>query len=72
MKFPVQMVNNYQSLTIPGVKRDVDLPLNLILIRKKSWQIIKHIVRKVHAADLSEVKFTKFARAVFRNPVFGI
>ena len=42
MKFPMQIVNNYQSLTIvtnthiPGVTWDVDLPLNLILIRKKT------------------------------------
>ena len=40
MKFLVQIVNNYQSLTIvtkthiPEVTWDSDLPLNLILIRK--------------------------------------
>ena len=51
MKFPVQTVNNYQSLTIviktpnPGFTGDIDPPLNLIL-------------------DSLEVRFTKFARAV--------
>ena len=40
MKFPVQIVINYQSLTIatkihiPEVTWDPDLPLNIILIRK--------------------------------------
>ena len=34
--------------------------------------IIKHLVSNLHVADLLEVKFTKFAKAVFRNPIFDL
>ena len=59
MKFPVQIVNNYQSFTIvtkthiPGVTWDVDPPLNPILI-KKIIIVIKHLVHNLHVADSLE------------------
>ena len=73
MKFPVQIVNNYQSLTIatkthiPRNTSNVDPPLNLILIKKITTMLIKHLLRNFCVADSLEVRFRKFARAVFRK-----
>ena len=72
MKFLVQIVNNYQSLTIatkthiPGVTGLVDPLLNLIVIKKT------YLISNLHIADSLEVSFKKFARVVFRNPIFDL
>ena len=69
-KSHVQIVNNYQSLTIttknhtPGVTGFVDLLLNLIFIKKT------YLIGNLQVANSLEVSFTKFARAVLRNPIF--
>ena len=66
-----QMVNNYQSLTvttktyIPGDTGHVDALLNVTVIKK-------HLIGNLHEADSLEVSFAKFARAVFRNPIFDL
>ena len=68
-----QIVNNYQSLTgatktyIPGVTGHVDTLLNLTVIKKKA-----NLIGNLHVADLLEVSFARFARAVFRNPIFEL
>ena len=68
-----QIVNNYQSLTdtiktyIPGVTWHVDTHLNLTIIKKKT-----NLIGNVHVADSLEVSFEKFARAVFREPIFDL
>ena len=65
------MVNNYQSLTvvtktyIPWVTRHVDPLLNLTVITK-------YLIRNMPVANSLKVSFTKFARAIFRNPVFDL
>ena len=67
-----QIVNNYQSLTgatktyIPGVTGHVDALLNLTVIKKT------YLIGNLHVADSLEVSFAKFARAVFRNPIFDL
>ena len=75
MKSHVQIVNNYQSLTIatkthlPGVTGLVDPQdtyIYLIVIKKA------YLIGNLHKADSLEVSFTKFARAVFRNPIFDL
>ena len=72
-KFHVQIVSNYQSLTvatktyIPGVTGHVDPLLNLTVIKKRKKT---YLIGNLHVADSLEVNFTKFARAVFRNPIF--
>ena len=71
-KFHVQIVSNYQSLTvatktyIPGVTGHVDPLLNLTVIKKT------YLIGNLHVADSLEVSFAKFARAVFRNPIFDL
>ena len=66
-----KIVNNYQLLTgatktyIPGVTGHVDALLNLTVIKKK-------LIGNLHVADSLEVSFAKFARAVFRNPIFDL
>ena len=71
-KFHVQIVSNYQSLTvatktyIPGVTGHVDPLLNLTVIKKT------YLIGNLHVADSLEVSFTKFARVVFRNPIFDL
>ena len=71
-KFHVQIVSNYQSLTvatktyIPGVTGHVDPLLNLTVIKKT------YLIGNLHVADSLEVSFTKFARAVFRNQTFDL
>ena len=72
-KSNVQIVNNYQSITIatkthsPGVTGDVDPLLNLIAMKKKTY-----LIENLHVADSLEVSFAKFTRAVFRNPIFDL
>ena len=72
MKLRVQIVNNYQSLTIatkgftPGVTWLVDPLLNVVVIKKT------YSISNLHVADSLDVSFTKFARAVFRNPIFDL
>ena len=72
MKLRVQLVNNYQSLTIttktdiPGVKGHVDPLLDLIVIKKP------HLISNLHLADSLKVSFTKLAWAVFRNPIYEL
>ena len=71
MKAHVQMVNNYQSLTVatetyvPWVTGHLDPLLNLTVITK-------YLIRNMHVANSLKVSFTKFARAIFRNPVFDV
>ena len=71
-KFHVQIVSNYQSLTvatktyIPGVTGHVDPLLNLTVIKKT------YLIGNLHVADSLEVSFTKFTRAVSRNPIFDL
>ena len=71
-KFHMQIVNNYQSLTIatkthiPGVTERVGPLLNLTVIKKT------HLIGNLHVADSLVVSFTKFENAVFRNPVFDL
>ena len=71
-KFLVQTVDNCQSLTvatktyIPGVTGHVDPLLNLTVIKKT------YLIGNLHVADSLEVSFAKFARAVFRNPIFDL
>ena len=73
-KSHVQIVNNYQSLTvatktyIPGVTGHVDSFLNLTVIKKKKTYLIGNL----HVANSLEVSLTKFARAIFRNPIFDL
>ena len=68
----VQIVSNYQSLTIatktyiPEVTEHVDPLLNITVIKKT------YLIGNLHVADSLEVSFTKFARAVFRNPIFDL
>ena len=65
-----QIVNNYQSFTgatktyIPGVTGHVDA---LLSSHKKPY-----LIGNLHVADSLEVSFAKFARAVFRNPIFDL
>ena len=72
MKFHVQIVNNYQSLTIAtkthilAVTWLVDSLLNLI-VKKKTY-----LISNFHEANSLKVSFTNFARAVFRNPIFHL
>ena len=40
-------------------------------LKNKLSLIIKNLFRNLYAADSLEIRFTKFARAVFRNPIFG-
>ena len=65
-KFHMQIVNNYQSLTIatkthiPGVTERVGPLLNLTVIKKT------HLIGNLHVADSLVVSFTKFENAVFK------
>ena len=67
-----QIVNNYQSLTgntktyIPGVTGHVDALLTLTVIKEP------YLIGNLHVGDSLEVSFGKFARAVFRNPIFDL
>ena len=70
IRFRLHIVNKYQSLTIalktpiPGVTWHVDPLLNLMVTIKKTYLIWQFVTNSL------EVSFTKFARDVFRNPIF--
>ena len=58
-----------QRIVFKWVRGLVDPLLNLIVIKEHSHKKT-YLISNLHLADSLEVNFTKFARAVFRNPIF--
>ena len=63
---PVIILTGATKTYIPGVTGHVDALLNLTVIKKT------YLIGNLHVADSLEVSFAKFARAVFRNPIFDL
>ena len=69
MKFHVQIVNDYHSLACykESYSRGYGWPRSTC---NSNSHKNTHLIGNLHVADSLEVSLTKFARAVFRNPIF--
>ena len=67
MTFPVQIVNNSHSRGYRGRRSTSKSNTHKIIMI-----LNKHSASNLHEVNSLEVRFTKFARAVFRNPILDL